>query len=131
MRRIFSLIIVNKFLMEIKGKLIKILPLQTGQGRNGEWKRQEFVIEVDGTYPKKVCCTCWGDKVDLSSLVEGSVLNISFDIESREYQERWYTSIIAWKVEQADGSQSSSQPMPPIEAFQPDDMPPVKDDLPF
>ena len=114
--------------MEIKGRLVKLLPVQTGQGRNGEWKKQEFVIELDGTYPRKVCISSWGDKVNMDSLTEGTMLNVSFDIESREFNGKWYTNLTAWKVETVGENQP---PMPPLEVYQPDDAPPVKDDLPF
>ncbi|MDR1172783.1 MAG: DUF3127 domain-containing protein [Bacteroidales bacterium] len=116
--------------MEIKGRLVKVLPVQTGQGKNGEWKKQEFVIELEGTYPRKVCISAWGDKVDVASLVEGTMLNVSFDIESREYNGKWYTNLTAWKVEAAGESQAPP-PVPPIDAYQPDVDPPMKDDLPF
>jgi hypothetical protein len=86
--------------MELKAKLTQVLPLQTGEGRNGTWKRQEFIVETIGEqYPKKICISIWGDKVNPSVLVIGSELNISFDIESREFNGRWYTSLYAWKVE--------------------------------
>jgi len=119
--------------MEIKGRLVTVLPVQTGQGKNGEWKRQEFVIELEGTtYPRKVCISAWGDKVNVGTLVEGSMLNVSFDIESREFNGKWYTNLTAWKVEQAGDSQQDAPSMPPMEAYQPDmDLPPMKDDLPF
>jgi hypothetical protein len=117
--------------MEIKGRLVKVLPVQTGQGKNGEWKRQEFVIELEGTYPRKVCISAWGDKVNVGSLVEGTMLNVSFDVESREFNGKWYTNLTAWKVETGE-SQQAPPPMPPMDAYQPDmDMPPMKDDLPF
>jgi len=118
--------------MEIKGKLVQKLPPQTGQGRNGEWKRQEFIIELEGTYPKKVCISSWGDKVNVDALVEGAMLNVSFDVESREFNGKWYTNLTAWKVSTSDESQSHS--LPPIEAYNPDmDMPPMKEDedMPF
>ena len=118
--------------MEIKGRLVKILPAQTGQGRNGEWKKQEFVLELEGTYPRKVCISAWGDKVNVSLLVEGTMLNVHFDIESREFNGKWYTNLTAWKVETAEDSQQNIPPAPPIETYQPDmDLPPAKDDLPF
>jgi hypothetical protein len=118
--------------MEIKGRLSKVMPAQTGQGRNGEWKKQEFVIELEGTYPRKVCISSWGDKVNVDSFVEGSMLNVSFDIESREFNGKWYTNLTAWKVETGGENQQAPPPMPPIETYQPDmDVPPMKDDLPF
>jgi hypothetical protein len=85
--------------MEITGKLIKILPLQSGQGRNGEWRKQEFVIQTDGPYPKSICFTMWGNIIDSVSLVDNSILKVSFDVESREFNERWYTDLKAWRVE--------------------------------
>ena len=85
--------------MEITGKLIQILPLQTGMGRNGEWKKQEFILELEGTPPKKICFGCWNDHV-ISKLTEGSMLKVSFEIESREYNGKWYTNLRAWKVDE-------------------------------
>ncbi len=89
--------------MEITGRIIQLLPLQTGQGKNGVWKKQDFVIETDGQYPKKVCISAWGDKVSESVLVTGKEVTVSFDIESREFNGRWYTDVRAWKVEEAGG----------------------------
>jgi len=120
--------------MEIKGKLVKILPPLTGQGKNGEWKKQEFVIELDGTYPRKVCISTWGDKVNVDALIEGSVLNVHFDIESREYQGKWFTNVTAWKVETLEGGGESmpmQQPATPTEVYEVADEPQEKDDLPF
>ena len=126
--------------MEIKGKLVKVLPPVTGQGRNGEWKRQEFVIELDGTYPRKVCISTWGDKVNVEALPEGSVLNVFYDLESREYMGKWYTSVTAWKVEIVEEGSPQQQPVSAEQS--PFDQPPQsfevgseeeepKDDLPF
>ena len=119
--------------MEIKGRLSKVLPVLTGQGRNGEWKKQGFVIDLEGTYPKKVCFLVWGDKVNVGSLVIGDMINVFFDPESREFNEKWYTDLTAWKVETAGESQQPPPPMPPLDTYQPDDIGglPMKDDLPF
>ena len=119
--------------MEIRGRLVKVLPVQTGQGRNGEWKKQDFVLETEGTYPKKVCISVWGDKVNMASFVEGSMLNASIDVESREFNGKWYTNVTAWKVDVA-GAEQQQEPssLPPIEAYGDEaGMPPMKDDLPF
>ena len=118
--------------MEIKGKLSKVLEPQTGQGRNGEWKRQEFIIELEGTYPRKVCLSGWGEKVNVESLKgqEGSVLNVHFDIESREYQGKWFTNLTAWKVDVVDGGEPPVS-MPPMDVYSAEEAPPENDDLPF
>ncbi len=85
--------------MDISGKVIQILPKQTGEGKNGAWEKQDYVIEIQGTYPKKVCFNLWGNKISQFDIKEGEFINIGLDIESREYQGRWYTDVRAWKVE--------------------------------
>ena len=124
--------------MEIKGKLLKVLPAQTGPSKSGgEWKKQAFIIELEGTYPKKVCFQVWGDKVNVESLVQGTMVNVFFDPESREFNDKWYTDLTAWRVDTttSDHLTSESQSLPQPEPFQPEpsgmDEPPIKDDLPF
>ena len=119
--------------LEIKGKIVKILPEQRGQGKNGEWVKQEFVIETMDQYPKKACFSTWGDKTaNIKQLLQGDEVTVSFNIESREYNERWYTDLRAWKI--IKGSQMTSDQnmneMPPINE---NDIPPEGEDadLPF
>lgn len=87
--------------MELKGKIIQVLPTFTGMGKKGSWAKQEFVIETEGQYPKKVCIAVWGqdkiDKYDLESAV-GIIVQASIELESREHNGRWYTEIRAWKL---------------------------------
>jgi hypothetical protein len=103
--------------LEITGKLYKILAEQTGAGKNGSWVKQEFVIETAEQYPKKICCSAWGDKVDtLKGFQPGDQMKVSFNLESREYNERWYTDIRAWKIEKLSGSvESTSNDAPKTE----------------
>lgn len=96
--------------MEISGKLIQLLPLQTGQGKNGSWKKQEFILEMGGQYPKKVCIAAWGDKIDMNSFKLGETIEVSFDVESREYNSRWYTDVKAWKVVKKGDAQPGGAP---------------------
>ena len=97
--------------LEINGKVSQILPMESGEGKNGIWKKQYFVIEyMDGQYPKKVCIQLWGDKTDiLKSLQPGTDVKVAFNVESREYNGKWYTDVKAWRVE-VGGSASSSTP---------------------
>lgn len=87
--------------MQLTAKLVQVLPLESGMGRNGEWKKQNIVVETEGLYPKKVCVSIWGDKINPSQLQLDNMLTIDFDIESREFNGRWYTDVKAWKVELA------------------------------
>jgi len=84
--------------MEIIGKIIELLPLKSGQSAKGSWSKQEYILETEGQYPKKVCFMAWGDKIDEFSIKQGEHLTVSVDIESREYNGRWYTDIKAWQV---------------------------------
>lgn len=99
--------------MDISGKILQMLPLQTGQGKNGQWKKQDFILETGDTYPKKVCIAVWGDKIDMRGVVPGAQVTVSFDVESREFNGRWYTDIRAWKiVTAAQGGGAASEPAP-------------------
>ena len=128
--------------MEIIGKVAQLLPLVTGQGKNGEWRKQEFIIEIaDGQYPKKICFSLWGDKIDQAGLALNETVKVFFDIESREYNARWFTEAKAWRVEK-QGAASTGAPSAgaPIQTSSPQvsnetppsfNAAPVEDDLPF
>lgn len=87
--------------MEVKGKIIKKLPLVSGTAKStgNPWKKQDYVIETLETYPKTIAFDFFGDRVDQYNFEVGDVINLSFDIESREYQGRYYTNIRGWKAE--------------------------------
>lgn len=85
--------------MQLTAKLVQLLPLQTGTGKNGQWKKQDIIVETEATYPKKICVSIWGDKIDAGQLQPGNMLKIDFDVESREFNGRWYTDVKAWKIE--------------------------------
>ena len=84
---------------EINGKVIAVLPIATGEGKNGTWKSQDYVLETGGQYPKKVCFNLFGDKIDQFPIAIDEEIKVSYDVESREHSGRWYTTIRAWKVE--------------------------------
>ena len=93
--------------LEIKGKIIEILPEKSGQSANGEWRKQEYVLETGSNYPKKICFMAWGDKIGEFNLKQGDSVEVSVDLESREYNGRWYTDVKAWKVSK-DGMGTNS-----------------------
>lgn len=95
--------------MEISGKIIELLPEKSGQSANGGWRKQEFILETEVQYPKKVCFMVWGDKIDEFKIQQGESLEVSIDIESREYNGRWYTDVKAWKVSRSGSDAGSSQ----------------------
>ncbi len=128
--------------MEVIGKIIHVLPLQSGTSQAGnQWKKQEYVLETEDAYPKKVCFDFFGDRVDQFPLAIGDRVRLNFDIESREYQGRWYTSIRGWKAEKIDAQAMVAAPAPMAAPQQAVPAPPPamtdftqtsdNDDLPF
>lgn len=102
--------------MQLTAKLTQLLPIQAGTGKNGDWKKQDIIVETDGQYPKKVCISIWGDKINEGQLQIGNLLQIDFDIESREYNNKWYTDIKAWKIELA-GTSTQKTPDNEVNTF--------------
>ncbi len=121
--------------MEIAGKLVQVLPVQTGTSQKGEWRKCSFIIEItDSKFPKKICVLAWKDLVDqVQKLDVGADLNVSIDLESREYNGKWYTDVKAWKIASGGGASTSNTNSYRSEAPMPASEPPgmATDDLPF
>lgn len=104
--------------MEAIGKLIAILPEQSGQTERGAWRRGGFVIETEEQYPKKIAFTLFGDRIDMiKSFATGSVLRVQFSAESREWEGRWFTDLRCFRIEpfvaqSAYPQQPMAQPYP-------------------
>jgi len=87
--------------LEIEGKIFLILSEESGISAHSQktWRKQSFVIETEETYPKKICFTVWNENVDaLKSLKVGDKVEINFRLESHEFNEKWYTDAVAWKI---------------------------------
>jgi hypothetical protein len=96
--------------MEISGKIFKVLPKETGEGKNGTWTKQSIVIETPHErYPKKVCVALWGDLVTNNTFTEGVDISLEFDIESREFNGKWYTDVKAWRINKQANTTSNAQ----------------------
>ena len=101
--------------MDIKGKIIQKLDPQGGVSKAGnQWKKQEYVMETFDSYPKKVKFDFFGDRADQYPLEVGDVITLSYDIESREFNGRWYTDIRGFKAVKEDPSVAGAPaPYPP------------------
>lgn len=133
----------NSTPLNISGIVLNILPLQSGTSKAGnQWKKQDFILETGGQYPRKVCVCLFGDNVDKFPLAVGQSVTASVDIESREFNGRWYTDIRAWNVVY-NAQQGAPAPAPtasaptaptaqPAAPATPTAQPPAAaDDLPF
>lgn len=126
----------------LEGKLVQVLEPQEGVSTRGAWKKQDFIMETTEQYPKKICVSCWNEKADeLKSFQPNDTIKVAVNIESREYNSRWYTDIKAWRFETAASSAPSNNAetnaTPPPPNSKPDDIVGMSfssdddDDLPF
>ncbi len=109
--------------MEITGSIIEVLEEQSGQSSKGGWRKQQYILETKDQYPKKICFMVWGDKIDDFGINKGQDLEVSIDIESREFNGRWYTDVKAWKVTQTGGAPAQSAGVSKDSAPMPDEEP--------
>ena len=94
--------------MEIEGKIIQFLGEQSGVSKAGKpWKKKEWVLETFGNFPRKVKFHIFGERADSISLEPGNDYVLSFDIESREFNGRWYTDISVFRAEPYNGGQNA------------------------
>ena len=105
--------------MEIQGRIVQVMPVATGISRSGNpWQRRDFILETPGQYPKKVWLQLFGDRVNQYPLSVGQDVKVSFDIESREYESKWYTTVAALKVEYSGNANNIPQtPPPPVDSY--------------
>lgn len=95
----------------VEGRLVQIMDPQSGNSTRGSWKKQDFILETQEQYPKKICICCWNEKTDeLARYKPNDQLKVSINIESREYNSRWYTDIKAWRIEPLGAGESAGAP---------------------
>lgn len=89
--------------MELKGIIVNIMPEKTGQGKNGVWKSQDIILQTDGKYAKKVAINLYGENIEKYLPAINQRVVVQFDVESREYNGNWFTTVKAWKIEKDGG----------------------------
>lgn len=118
--------------LELTGLVIEKLKQEEGVSKAGKpWSKQDFVIETEEQYPKKVCFTLFGDKTDLISRIDnGERVCVKFSIDSKEFNGRWFSNINAFGV---DVVLSDDRGESNIDALKKKDSTskPEDDDLPF
>lgn len=129
--------------MDIEGTIIQYIGRQEGTSKAGNaWKKDEYVMETPGTYPRKVKFTIFGDRCETMKCEIGKAYVLSCDIESREFNGRWYTDVNVFAVRPVEGAaqpavaQAAPQaaaPQPMVPAADPFQAPAgdSSDDLPF
>lgn len=122
--------------LQTRGKVKEILMPENGVSKAGkEWSKRDFVIETEGEYPKLNCFTLFGDKADiLDNINVGATVDVHFNLESKEFNGRYFHNINAWKVEVDSSVQNTYGSVPDgMNKAQGFDQPPQpeEDDIPF
>lgn len=95
--------------MDITGTVIAILPEQRFNGKNGEVVKNQFVIEHGGQYKKKAAFSVLGeDRWKQMNVAEGAEVQVSFDVDAREWNGKWFGELLAWRVQNVSGQQQTS-----------------------
>ena len=95
---------------DITGKIIAVLPTRSGTSARGtQWSSQTAVIETHEQYPKRVAFDVLGDKITEFNLQVGEEVTVSFDINAREYNGKWWNSVNAWQVVRQVGHHAPMQ----------------------
>lgn len=96
--------------MDFRARMIQFLGETGGTSKAGNpWKKKEWVVETEGQYPRKVKVQCFGDRSDTINMEPGKLYVLSVDLESREFNGRWYTDVSVFRVNEA-GENTYGQP---------------------
>lgn len=99
--------------MDLNVKIVKILDAQSyvSKSNNQTYVTRFFVGETTNTqYPKIVAFKVFGEeKFNAMGIVVGGTYNISFDVESREWNGKFFTECQAWKAVRVDGAHTQTQ----------------------
>lgn len=98
--------------MEVKGKIVQVLEPQSGVSKSSgtPWATQGYVLETFDQYPRKVYFEVFGEeRIKQNTCNVGDVVTVGFDIDSREFNARWYTTIRAWKISKGEEDATSEQ----------------------
>ena len=123
--------------LELEGRIVSKLNVQSGTSARGAWSKQEFILEYqEGNFPSQVCLNVWGeDKVrELGKFQVGDKVKVSFNLSAREYNGRWYNDIRAWRIEPAVAAPANLAPAAPVQDLPAEPFPQQSDfgeDLPF
>lgn len=93
-------------------KLVEVLTPKSGRSQKGnDWVAQEFIAETIEQYPKKICFQLFGEErvKSLEDMHIGDEIAVDFDIESREYNGKWFTQCNAWRLTHANAQKQAPQ----------------------
>ena len=101
---------------EITAKLHKVFEIQS---KTNTFQAREFVLETEGQYPQYIKFQLTQDRCSLiDSYKEGDQIKVSFDLRGREWNEKYFTNLNAWKIEPGAATVEAA-PAPPKSSSEP------------
>ena len=128
--------------LELTGTIVQVFPYEGGTSKAGkDWRKGVFILETQDQYPRKVAISLLNDNIDKYPTQVGSVVTAHLDIESREWNGKWYTEVRAWQITYPQAQPVASAPQPTAQAYTPPvatptaqpspSQPQAADELPF
>ena len=117
---------------EIEGKLHKVFDIQS---KSDTFQTRDIILLVeDGNYPQYIKFQLTQDRCGIADrFKQGEAIKIYFDIRGREWQEKYFTNLNAWKIEPISPARTTDAPMPDLSSAPPEDDAQADpfDELPF
>ena len=88
-------------ILSIKGHLIKKNDIENIENKEGKkWTKQTFILQTPAEYNNQICFQLFGEeKIKLLETHKiGDQIEVFFNISSREYNNRYYHNVDAWKI---------------------------------
>lgn len=106
--------------LELTGTIVQVLPYDGGTSKAGkEWRKGGFILETQEQYPRKVAISIFNDNIDKYKTPVGIVVTAHLDIESREWNGKWYTEVRAWQITYPQAQPVAQAPQPTAQAYTP------------
>lgn len=104
--------------VELTGRIAQIFPIEQGVSKAGNaWRKQVFILETQEQYPRKVAISLLNDNIDKFPLQVGAVVTANLDIESREWNGKWFTEVRAWQVTYPQAQPVAQATQPTTQAY--------------
>ena len=104
--------------VELTGTIVQILPYEGGTSKAGkEWRKVVFILETQDQYPRKVAISLLNDNIDKYTIQVGTAVTANLEIESREWNGKWYTEVRAWQVTYPQAQPVAQATQPTTQAY--------------
>lgn len=117
--------------LTMTGKILKILEVEKGTSKAGkDWQKINFVLSTGNEYNPEVAFQIFGEE-KVANFIKynkvGQVVDVSFNISSREYNGNYFHNLDAWKIFKSDAAEPNQAPLKEVELEKAS----AEDDLPF